>query len=85
LGGDADLFLDRQMRQKRINFRFCHFHRMADIVKENEPLEPMAIGLLGPPAVCNDVSGALLAIEPSTSAAAGDLRQWPMVVYLLMF
>ncbi len=41
----ADLLLDGQIGQKGVDFRFGHFGGMAHLVKEDVPLDPLAIGL----------------------------------------
>lgn len=51
LSRGADALPDRQISQKRIDFRFRHFCRMPQFVKVNEVLHPVRIGLSGSAAV----------------------------------
>ncbi len=43
----SDLPLDGQMGEERIDLRFGHPRRVADVVEMDVPLDPMAVGLLG--------------------------------------
>jgi len=47
----ADLLLNGQIGQKGVDFRFGHFGGMAHLVKEDVPLDPVAIGLFRAAAV----------------------------------
>jgi hypothetical protein len=44
-------FLDREMREKRVDLAFHHLRRVAQMAGRDEPLDPKAIGLLGSSAV----------------------------------
>ena len=48
--------LDRQVREKRLDFRCPHFQRMPFVVKQNKPPTPVDIRLLGPPRVMQQAS-----------------------------
>ncbi len=51
LGGSADVLLDGQMREKRVDLRLGHLRRVTHVMEVDESLDPMTIGLLGPLAV----------------------------------
>ena len=44
----GDSTISCQVREKRFNLLLAHFIGMSPIVKQNEPLRPGDIGLLGP-------------------------------------
>jgi hypothetical protein len=46
------LLLHRKMREKMITLRLSHLHWMPLLMKEDEPLDPMDVGLFGS-ACCN--------------------------------
>ena len=42
----ADFFLHSRIGEECVDLRFWHFHRVANVVKIDEPFDPVAIGLL---------------------------------------
>jgi hypothetical protein len=51
LSGGADLLFYSKVGQKSVDLRFPHLGWVADVIKVDETLDPMAIGLLGSAAV----------------------------------
>jgi hypothetical protein len=53
----ADFLLHRQMGQVGVDLGFGHLRRVAKVVEIDKPLDPMAIGLLGPSTVMAGAQG----------------------------